>query len=252
MSSTIMSSTNGNAKQNEVLLEARSLKVFYGPLQAVCGVDFQVKCGEVVSLIGANGAGKTSVLRAISGLVNCQGEIRFNGQVLNPVPAHLRITLGICQSPEGRGVFPNLSVKENLLMGAYHRKDSIEIQKDFDECIQIFPRLLERVHQLAGTLSGGEQQMLAIARALMARPKLLLLDEPSLGLAPLIVKQIFEIIRDLNAKGMSILLVEQNARMALQISHRSYVLETGHAVKTGTGSELLHDDGIRKAYLGVH
>ena len=234
-----------------MLLNVENLDVFYGPLQALKSISFQVGSNEIVSLIGANGAGKTSTLRALSGLCSTRGKVNFDGKSLLEIPTHERIALGLCQSPEGRGVFPNLSVHENLLMGAYFRKDK-DIQKEYDAGLELFPRLKERLPQLAGTLSGGEQQMLAIARALMAKPKLLLLDEPSLGLAPLIVKQIFTIICDLNKKGMSILLVEQNARMALQISHRAYVLETGSLVKTGTGNELLHDDMIRKAYLGVH
>lgn len=233
------------------LLTVENLEVFYGAIQALKGVSFTVHEGEIVSLIGANGAGKTTTLRAISGLVPNIGQISFAGENLNSVPTYKRVNLGIAQSPEGRGVFPQMSVLENLEMGAYSRKDKAQIKADFEMCYQLFPRLKERLHQMAGTLSGGEQQMLAISRALICRPKLLLLDEPSLGLAPIIVAQIFEIIKKLNAEGMTILLVEQNARMALKISHRAYVLETGRVVMQDSAQNLLNNDEVRKSYLGV-
>ena len=233
------------------MLTVENLEVYYGAIHALKGVSFTVAKGEVVSLIGANGAGKTTTLKALSGLVPCQGKISFRGNDLNVVPSFKRVTLGIAQSPEGRGVFPQMSVLENLEMGAYHRKDKEQISADLDMCFDLFPRLKERVWQMAGTLSGGEQQMLAISRALMSRPELLLLDEPSLGLAPLIVAQIFEIVKKLNQEGMTVLLVEQNARMALKISHRAYVLETGRVVMQDSASNLLDNDEVRKSYLGI-
>lgn len=233
------------------LLQVENLEVYYGAIHALKGVSFTVEKGEVVSLIGANGAGKTTTLRALSGLVPCTGKISFRGHDLNIVPSYKRVTLGIAQSPEGRGVFPQMSVLENLEMGAYHRKDKAQVKADLDMCFGLFPRLKERVWQMAGTLSGGEQQMLAISRALMARPELLLLDEPSLGLAPLIVAQIFEIVKKLNQDGMTVLLVEQNARMALKISHRAYVLETGRVVMQDSAQNLLNNDEVRKSYLGI-
>ncbi len=236
---------------NSPLLEVKNLNVFYGSIHALKGISFHVNKGEVVSLIGANGAGKTTTLRAISGIAEAQGEIRFKGNLLNPIPAHDRVSLGLAQSPEGRGVFAQMSVYENLEMGAYFRSDRAEILKDIEMSFQLFPRLKERAKQLSGTLSGGEQQMLAICRALMARPDLLLLDEPSLGLAPKIVAQIFEIILDLNKKGMTILLVEQNAKMALKSSHRAYVIETGLVTMEGRGQDLLNDDNVRRSYLGA-
>ncbi len=232
------------------LLKAENLNVYYGSIHALKGIDFEVDRGEIVSLIGANGAGKTTTLRAISGLVESSGKITFDGKDLSQFPCHQRISLGLSQSPEGRGVFPNLSVLENLEMGAYSRSDKPEIKQDIEMCLQLFPRLKERIKQLAGTMSGGEQQMLAISRALMARPKLLLLDEPSLGLAPMIVLQIFEIIQKLNREGMTILLVEQNARLALKVSHRAYVIETGKVTLQGRGQDLLNDDNVRRSYLG--
>lgn len=237
---------------NSPLLKVENLEVFYGAIQALKGIDFTVDAGEIVSLIGANGAGKTTTLRAISGLVpSSQGVITFDGHNLNNVPIFKRVSLGIAQSPEGRGVFPQMSVYENLEMGAYSRSDSAQIKADLEMCFELFPRLKERVWQMAGTLSGGEQQMLAISRALMCKPKMLLLDEPSLGLAPIIVAQIFEIVKKLNKEGMTILLVEQNARMALKISHRAYVLETGKIVMQDSAQNLLANDEVRKAYLGV-
>lgn len=232
------------------LLEVKNLHVHYGSIHALKGIDFTISKGEIVSLIGANGAGKTTTLRAISGVAPSQGLIRFNGEEIQDVPSHLRIQKGLSQSPEGRGVFPGMSVLENLELGAYSRSNKKEIQQDLEQCYQLFPRLKERLWQMAGTLSGGEQQMLAISRALMSRPQLLLLDEPSLGLAPLIVAQIFEIIQKLNQEGTTILLVEQNAKMALRVSHRAYVLETGLLTLSGKGSELLNNDDVRKSYLG--
>lgn len=233
----------------QTLLKVENLNVSYGAIHALKGITFEVHKGEIVSLIGANGAGKTTTMRALSGLVSSTGNILYKGQEISKVPTHERVTLGIAQSPEGRGVFFNLTVYENLLMGAHFRKDK-EIKSDIEMCYGLFPRLRERQTQLAGTLSGGEQQMLAISRALMARPELLLLDEPSLGLAPIIVAQIFEIILKLRSQGMTVLLVEQNARMALKISDRAYVIETGTKTMEGKGSDLLHDDNVRKSYLG--
>jgi len=233
------------------LLDVKDLNVFYGSIHAIKGITFEVNKGEIVTLIGANGAGKTSTLRAISGIADSRGEILFKGSSIQKVPVHERVKLGIAQSPEGRGVFPNMSVLENLQMGAYFRKDSKNFAKDIDHCYELFPRLGERRHQLTGTLSGGEQQMVAICRAMMAKPELLLLDEPSLGLAPMIIMQIFEIIKKLNQEGMTILLVEQNARMALRVSHRAYVIETGKITLQGKGEDLLNDDNVRRSYLGA-
>ncbi|WP_445292026.1 ABC transporter ATP-binding protein [Bdellovibrio sp. GT3] len=233
------------------IISAENLNVYYGSIQALKGITFHVNKGEIVSLIGANGAGKTTTLRALSGLVPSQGTITMHGKDLMTVPSHDRVKLGMAQSPEGRGVFPQMSVLENLEMGAYHRNDKAEIKKDFEMCLELFPRIKERLWQMAGTLSGGEQQMLAISRALMCKPEILLLDEPSLGLAPLIVNQIFQIVTKLNQDGMTILLVEQNAKLALRISHRAYVLETGRVVMQDTGINLLNNDEVRKSYLGV-
>ncbi len=235
----------------KTILSVENLNVFYGGIHALKDISFSVGEGEIVSLIGANGAGKTTSLRAISAIVPFTGNINFNGQDLKKYKAHQLVSLGIAHSPEGRGIFPNLTVMENLEMGAYSRKCAAsEIKKDYEECFTLFPRMKERLKQKAGTLSGGEQQMLAICRALMARPKLLMLDEPSLGLAPLIVAQIFDIIRMVNSKGMTILLVEQNARMALKISDRAYCVETGKITLKGTGQELLDDPQVVSAYLG--
>lgn len=236
---------------SSVLLNVENLEVHYGSIHALKGLNFKVNAGEVVSLIGANGAGKTTTLRAISGLVPVRGKIDFSGKDLVSVPTHQRVSLGIAQSPEGRGVFPQMSILENLEMGAYSRSDKAQIKTDLEMCFELFPRLKERLQQMAGTLSGGEQQMLAISRALMCKPTMLLLDEPSLGLAPLIVAQIFEIVKKLNQEGMTILLVEQNARMALKISHRAYVLETGRIVMTDSAQNLLKNDEVRKSYLGI-
>ncbi|PWU15605.1 MAG: ABC transporter ATP-binding protein [Bdellovibrio sp.] len=233
------------------LLQVNDLQVYYGAIYAIRGITFVVNEGEIVSLIGANGAGKTTTLRALSGLIPSTGKMEFCGKDLRKIPTHQRVGRGLAQSPEGRGVFPGLTVRENIEMGAYCRRDVAQIASDMEECYQLFPKLRDRRAQLAGTLSGGEQQMLAISRALMAKPRLLLLDEPSLGLAPLIVAQIFEIIQRVNKKGVTILLVEQNARMALKQSHRAYVLETGRIVLEGMGHDLLENDQVRRSYLGV-
>lgn len=233
------------------LLEISNLHVHYGAIHALKGIHLSVQSGEIVSIVGANGAGKTTTLRALSGIIPTQGKIILKGQEIQDLPPFKRVSMGMAQSPEGRGVFPQMTVKENLEMGAFIYNDKNQIEKDMKECFQLFPRLKERESQLAGTLSGGEQQMVAISRALMARPELLLLDEPSLGLAPLIVAQIFEIIKHLNqTKKTACLLVEQNASMALKISHRAYVMETGTITQEGLAQKLLHDDTIRQSYLG--
>jgi len=233
-----------------MLLEVEDLRVHYGKIEAIRGVSLQVDEGEIVTLIGANGAGKTTTLKTLSGLRRVtSGHVRFGGQDITGVPGHKRVTLGICQAPEGRGIFPGMTVMENLDMGTYARK-SADQAKDLDRVLTLFPRLGERSKQSGGTLSGGEQQMLAIGRAMMARPRLLLLDEPSMGLAPLIVQQIFQILKEINAQGTTILLVEQNATQALRLSHRAYVLETGSVVKSAPAAELLDDPSVREAYLG--
>jgi branched-chain amino acid transport system ATP-binding protein len=234
------------------MLEVKNLFVNYGAISALEDLSFHVEEGEIVALIGANGAGKSTTLRAISGLVELsEGEIKFKGETLNKLPSHEVVQRGISHVPEGRRVFPDMTVLENLEMGAYLRKDpKAEIKKSFDEVFAIFPRLMERRKQLAGTLSGGEQQMLAMGRALMAKPKLLLLDEPSMGLAPLLVDQIFSTISQINKAGTTILLVEQNANMALQLASRAYVLETGQLVLSGDASSLANDPQVKKAYLG--
>lgn len=233
------------------MLQVKELSVHYGVIQALKQVSLEVNEGEIVALIGANGAGKTTLLHAISGLVKkSEGDILFLGNSLNKATARGIVSDGITQVPEGRRIFPDMSVTENLLMGAYLRKDKKGIEEDMKMVFERFPRLEERKKQLAGTLSGGEQQMLAMGRALMARPKLLLLDEPSMGLSPLLVKEIFSIITDINSQGTTILLVEQNARMALQVANRAYVMENGKIVLSGTGDELAASDEIKKAYLG--
>lgn len=236
---------------SSAIISAENLHVHYGSIHALKGISFDVFRGEIVSLIGANGAGKTTTLRALSGLVPVTGKLHLENHDLTQVPVFKRVKMGLAQSPEGRGVFPQMSVQENLEMGAYCRKDKDGIKKDYEMCLDLFPRLKERLWQMAGTMSGGEQQMLAICRALMSHPKILLLDEPSLGLAPIIVAQIFEIVKKLNQQGMTILLVEQNARMALKISQRAYVLETGKIVMQDSAANLLNNDEVRKAYLGV-
>lgn len=233
------------------MLKISNLNVFYGGIHALTDVDIEVNEGEIVTLIGANGAGKTSTLRAISGLVSpASGTIEFEGQKLNKVPPHKIPYMGISHVPEGRRIFANMSVAENLQLGAYCRKDKSNIEKDYEAVFEKFPRLKERMKQRAGTLSGGEQQMLAMGRALMARPKILLLDEPSMGLAPIIVEEIFSIIQDINKSGTTILLVEQNANMALSIANRAYVIETGRITLEGKASELLSNESVKKAYLG--
>jgi branched-chain amino acid transport system ATP-binding protein len=236
-----------------MLLEVDDITLLYGRIQALHGISVTVDQGEIVALIGANGAGKTTTMRAVSGLrAIASGRIRFNGTDITKMRPDLRVTQGICQSPEGRGVFPGMSVRENLEMGAYTRRDSANIAKDMQHVLDLFPRLRERFKQAGGTLSGGEQQMLAVGRALMSRPKLLLLDEPSMGLAPMLIQQIFEIITEINQRdGTTILLVEQNAQQALSRAHRAYVLETGKIVKEGTGRDLLNDPAVKDAYLGV-
>ena len=243
----------------EILLAVRGLGVTYGGIRAVRDVSFEVGGGEIVTLIGGNGAGKSSILRAISGIVPREGTVVYEGRDLARVPAHVIVGLGIAQVPEGRGVFGNLSVAENLRLATWQRRfgagrqqggAGAETATDLDRVFAIFPRLRERLFQPGGTLSGGEQQMLAVGRALMSRPRLLLLDEPSMGLAPLLVREIFRVLREINAAGTTILLVEQNANLALQIAHRAHVLETGTIVRSGTGQELLGDPAVRAAYLG--
>jgi branched-chain amino acid transport system ATP-binding protein len=235
------------------LLEVSDLDVHYGGIHALKGVSFSVEEGQIVTLIGANGAGKTTTLRAVSGLVKpSKGKVTFAGKSIVGMPAHEIVALGLSHVPEGRGIFANLTVDENLALGGFLRKDSAGIAKDRDHALSLFPRLKERIQQNAGTLSGGEQQMLAIARALIARPKLLLLDEPSLGLAPQIVQHIFKIIKTIASDGTTILLVEQNAHLALKAAQFAHVLEVGRLAASGPAAELASDDAIRKAYLGVH
>jgi branched-chain amino acid transport system ATP-binding protein len=234
------------------LLELSGVDVYYGRVQAVRGATLEVDSGEVVALIGSNGAGKTTTLRTISGLLHpLRGTIKFNGIDITHVEPQKIVGLGICQSPEGRRLFTRMSVLDNLRMGAYTRRNGAEIKTDMDRVFELFPRLKERMHQIAGTLSGGEQQMCAMGRALMAKPKLLMLDEPSLGLSPILVETIFSIVREINAQGTPVLLVEQNAHKALEVANRGYVLETGSIVKTGTGKELLESEDVQKAYLGM-
>jgi branched-chain amino acid transport system ATP-binding protein len=236
-----------------MLLELTDMHVFYGRIEALKGLSFNVDEGEVVTLIGANGAGKTTTLKAISGVRPVSsGKVMFEGRDITRMPAYDRVELGICQAPEGRGIFPGMTVIENLEMGAYVRKDrkSAAKQQDLERVFTLFPRLSERKSQVGGTMSGGEQQMLAIGRALMARPRVLLLDEPSMGLAPMLVAQIFSIIAEINAQGTTILLVEQNAAQALQRAHRAYVLETGRIVRSDDAKALLGDESVRAAYLG--
>lgn len=236
------------------LLEIKDMAVAYGRIEALHGISISVDQGELVTLIGANGAGKTTTMRAISGdRPLSRGSILFDGEDITRMKAYKRVIAGIVQSPEGRGVFPGMTVQENLDMGHYGRKfeSKTAYQETLDRVFELFPRLAERRTQVGGTMSGGEQQMVAIGRALMARPRVLLLDEPSMGLAPMVIQQIFRIISDINATGVTILLVEQNAQQALSRSHRGYILETGEVVKTGPGKELLADPAIKEAYLGV-
>jgi branched-chain amino acid transport system ATP-binding protein len=234
------------------LLELQDVSVHYGRIQAVSGLSISVEEGEIVTLIGANGAGKSTTMRAISGIRPISsGSITFAGEDISKLRGDLRVVRGISQAPEGRGIFPGMTVMENLDMGAYARKDRKSLDEDLERVFELFPRLAERKTQMGGTMSGGEQQMLAIGRALMAKPKLLLLDEPSMGLAPQFIQQIFRIITEINKQGTTVLLVEQNAQQALSRAHRAYVLETGRITKTGTGQELLADTSIKEAYLGV-
>ena len=232
------------------ILSVKDLRVSYGAIKAVKGISFDISEGEIVTLIGANGAGKSTTLNTIAGLLKPEsGEVKFKGESLIGIKPHKIVSMGIALCPEGRRVFTQMSVEENLEMGGYTRSDA-ENQETMERVYERFPRLKERMGQSAGTMSGGEQQMLAMGRALMSRPQLLMLDEPSMGLAPILVQEIFDIVKELNDQGTTILLVEQNASMALSIADRGYVLETGTITKTGTGQELLHDDDVRKAYLG--
>ncbi|GIH95003.1 ABC transporter ATP-binding protein [Planobispora siamensis] len=232
-----------------MLLEVKDIHVHYGKIAALKGISVEVNEGEIVTLIGANGAGKTTTLKTISGLRGLtSGRILFDGKDISKMPGHKRVMAGLGQAPEGRGIFPGMTVHDNLLMGAYARSGNFD--KELAEAYELFPRLAERRNQAAGTMSGGEQQMLAIGRALMAKPKVLLLDEPSMGLAPLLVQQIFSIIEEINRRGTTVLLVEQNAQQALSLAHRAYVLETGSVVKSAPAAELLDDPDVRAAYLG--
>jgi branched-chain amino acid transport system ATP-binding protein len=235
-----------------VVLEVRDIVVQYGRIRALHGISLQVHDGELVTLLGSNGAGKTTTMRAISGLLPLtSGSVWFEGQDITRAKAHRRVADGLVQAPEGRGIFPGMTVAENLDMGAYTRRDKAGIAADVERVFGLFPRLQERRKQAAGTLSGGEQQMLSIGRALMARPKVLLLDEPSMGLAPMLIQQIFSIITEIAEQGTTILVVEQNAQQALSRADRAYVMETGRIVKEGSGRELLHDPAVKEAYLGV-
>ena len=233
------------------MLEVKDLVVSYGAIKALRGISFDVDAGEIISLIGSNGAGKTTTLHSVSNLIKkVSGSITFGGVDITSLPADKIVQMGLIQVPEGRRVFANMSVKENLEMGAYLRRDKEKIKKDMEWCYELFPRLKERLSQLSGTLSGGEQQMLAMARALMSKPKLLLLDEPSMGLAPILVDEIFDIITKISSSGTTILLVEQNAYKALSIANRAYILETGQITKTGKASDLITDKAVISAYLG--
>ncbi|MDE5909401.1 MAG: ABC transporter ATP-binding protein [Lachnospiraceae bacterium] len=233
------------------MLEIKDLEVYYGMIQAIKGISFEVNEGEVIALIGANGAGKTTILHTITGLLEAkQGSVSFDGKDITKVPAHKIVSMGMAHVPEGRRVFANLSVLQNLKMGAYTRKDKNEIEETLKTVYKRFPRLEERQNQLAGTLSGGEQQMLAMGRALMSHPRIILMDEPSMGLSPIFVNEIFDIIKEVSAGGTTVLLVEQNAKKALSISDRAYVLETGKIVLSGNADDLLNNDSIKKAYLG--
>jgi branched-chain amino acid transport system ATP-binding protein len=234
------------------LLELENVEASYGRIRALRGISLVAEKGEIVALIGSNGAGKTTTLRTISGLMHpAAGRVVFDGKdITNEQPDRI-VQLGICQSPEGRRLFTRMTVIDNLRMGAYTRSNAAEIRKDMDRVFELFPRLKERRNQISGTLSGGEQQMCAMGRALMAKPKLLMLDEPSLGLSPILVETIFDIVREINAQGTPVLLVEQNAHMALEVANRGYVMETGTIVQTGTGKELLNSEEVQKAYLGI-
>jgi branched-chain amino acid transport system ATP-binding protein len=236
-----------------MILEVKDLEVSYGKIRAIKGVSIKVSAGEIVTLVGANGAGKTTLLKTISGIISpSNGTIEFEGKSLDVVSPHQRVKLGLCQAPEGRGIFPGMTVKENLEIGKYSRsKQQNEMQEDLDKIFNLFPLLKSRFSQLGGTLSGGEQQMLSIGRALMSRPKMLLLDEPSMGLAPKFIATIFEIIKEIKSQGVTILLVEQNAAKALQIADKAYILETGNIAKEGSGTSMLNDPAVRAAYLGT-
>jgi branched-chain amino acid transport system ATP-binding protein len=255
MSATPAPALAGSDKPNQlngrVILQLKDVHTYYGHIHALQGISLEVREGEVVTLLGSNGAGKTTTLKTIHGLLHPrEGSIEFEGAEVSRLPAHELVRRGIGQSPEGRRIFGRMTVLENLQMGAFSRRERATIDRDYARVFELFPRLQERRTQTAGTLSGGEQQMLAIGRALMARPKLLLLDEPSMGLAPILVEQIFSIIRDINRQGTTILLVEQNALMALGVADRGYVLQTGRIVRSGKASALLEDEEVRKAYLG--
>jgi branched-chain amino acid transport system ATP-binding protein len=235
----------------KTLLKVSNLKVAYGGIQAVKGIDFEVKEGELVTLIGANGAGKTTTLKAITGLLKpADGKVEYNGEDITGMSSWDLLARGLVMVPEGRGVFARMTIVENLQMGAFLRNDKEGIQADIDRMFDIFPRLKERAHQLAGTMSGGEQQMLAMGRALMGQPKLLFLDEPSMGLSPIMVDKIFEVIRSVSGKGMTVLLIEQNARLALKAAHRGYVMDSGLISMTGNAKDMLEDPKVRAAYLG--
>jgi branched-chain amino acid transport system ATP-binding protein len=233
------------------LLKVDNLDVYYGAVQALAGVSIEVNEGEILTLIGANGAGKSTTLRVISGMLRPRsGSIHFAGEDIAGEPSHRLVRMGLSHVPEGRGIFANLTVQENMELGAYARRDRRSVDEDRQRALSLFPRIRERLKQVAGTLSGGEQQMLAIARALLARPKLMLLDEPSLGLAPTLVQQVFRIIQEINRQGTTILLVEQNAHMALLVANRAYVLQTGRVIKSDSAAKLLEDPEVKKAYLG--
>ncbi|MGO4808914.1 ABC transporter ATP-binding protein [Cupriavidus sp. 2MCAB6] len=235
----------------QTLLKISGLKVAYGGIQAVKGIDLEIREGELVTLIGANGAGKTTTMKAITGLQGwAGGDVEYMGKSIKGVPSYTLLKQGLAMVPEGRGVFARMTITENLQMGAYTRNDEAGIKSDIDRMFGVFPRLKERANQLAGTMSGGEQQMLAMARALMSQPKLLLLDEPSMGLSPIMVAKIFEVVRDVSALGVTVLLVEQNARLALQAAHRGYVMESGLVTMSGDAKEMLDDPKVRAAYLG--
>ena len=233
------------------MLEVKDLEVYYGVIQAIKGISFHVEEGEVIALIGANGAGKTTTLQTITGMLNAQaGSIQFEGTELTKIPGHKIVSMGMAHVPEGRRVFAQLSVLENLKLGAYTRKDKTEIEESLKRVYKSFPRLEERKNQLAGTLSGGEQQMLAMGRALMSKPKIILMDEPSMGLSPLFVGEVFKIIQEIKKSGTTVLLVEQNAKKALEVADRAYVLETGKIVLSGDAKDLMNDEAVKKAYLG--
>ncbi len=242
-----MSAVSGD---HQAVLAVQDLTISYGAIRAVKGISFDVYEGEIVCLIGANGAGKSSTLRGISGLVPYKGRILYRGQELHKVPADKIVAIGIAQVPEGRGIFGNLTVRENLKLATWQRKDKAEIDRDYERVYSIFPRLKERLSQQGGLLSGGEQQMLAVGRALMSRGRLMLLDEPSMGLAPVLVRDIFKVLKEINQSGTTILLVEQNANMALRLANRGYVLETGNIIVTGSGQELMGNPRVKEAYLG--